>query len=69
MAVAIVGPIPLYVSRPVVDDDGLRAHFQQAGIAELIAVSDMHVTVAYSKSEVDVGRHAGRKTTKTGHSQ
>lgn len=47
-------PTPLYVSRPVLDDGGLRAWAERSGLTGVLPLSEMHATVTYSKAPVDV---------------
>ena len=47
-------PTPLYAARPVLDDGGLRQWAIDAGIADVLPLEEMHVTLAYSKTPVDI---------------
>jgi len=47
-------PTPLYVARPVTDDGGLRRWAEAAGLSGVLPMSEMHVTVTYSRAPVDV---------------
>lgn len=47
-------PTPLYVDRPVVDDGGLRQWAIDAGLTDVLSPEELHVTVTYSRSAVDV---------------
>lgn len=47
-------PTPLYVSRDVTSDGGLRQWAIDAGLTDVLPLSEMHVTVTYSRAPVDV---------------
>lgn len=49
----------LYVMRPVLNASELQDHFKAQGLRTLLPPNDMHVTVAYSKSDVDWGEVGG----------
>jgi hypothetical protein len=51
--VAKAAPRTLYVSRPLLNGDEVRAWAATQGIASALPASDMHVTVAFSREPVD----------------
>jgi hypothetical protein len=46
-------PRSLYVYRPVLNGEEIRAHFKKQGFGDMTPDDEMHVTVAYSKTPVD----------------
>jgi uncharacterized protein len=46
-------PRPLYVSRPLLNADAVRAWARSAGFTSALAADEMHVTVAFSRKPVD----------------
>lgn len=63
-------PTPLYVSRDVVDDGGLRKWATDNGLTGVLPMNEMHLTVTYSRDPVDVAdapaRDTGRSARATG---
>ena len=53
---APVGSAPTYISRPVANATDLHAWAEAAGITDLVAPEDMHVTIAYSRQPFDAGQ-------------
>jgi hypothetical protein len=46
-------PQTLYVSRKILNADAIREHFRAQGVADMLPASDLHVTIAYSRTPVD----------------
>lgn len=46
-------PMPLYVSRKVINADDIRKHYADQGVDNLIDADDMHVTITYSRKPVN----------------
>lgn len=46
----VAEPRTLYVKRPLLNADAVRAHFKDQGLDEMLASEDMHVTICYSDS-------------------
>lgn len=51
--VADAQPRTLYVSRPVLNAEEIRAWAESQGITDVIPAEDMHVTIAYSREPID----------------
>jgi hypothetical protein len=50
---ADAAPRPLYVSRKVLNAAEILAHFREQGVGDLVAATDMHVTITYSRQPVN----------------
>ncbi len=46
-------PRTLYVYRKVLNADAVRKHYAAQGFDKMVAVDDMHVTIAFSRAQVD----------------
>jgi phage-related protein (TIGR01555 family) len=46
-------PHTLYMYRPVTNGKDIISHFEKQGVKNLLAASDLHVTIAYSREPVD----------------
>ena len=53
---APAGAAPTYISRPVSNAGDLHAWAEAAGLSDLVAPQDMHVTIVYSREPFDAGQ-------------
>lgn len=59
------GPSTLYVSRPVLNGEDIRAWAATQGLRSTLPADDMHITIAYSRAPVDRSKLTPDKSTLT----